>query len=68
VGLLLKSAEVLAKNDHIQHLTIHLDRASDILIIFDHFPLLQYLNIRTVKAYINSDDGEDIINETYDFD
>ncbi|CAF4410903.1 unnamed protein product, partial [Didymodactylos carnosus] len=68
-GLLPKSTEVLTKNDHIQHLTINLSRASDILIIFDHFPSLQYLNISAIERFINIFDvGEDIINEAYDFD
>ncbi|CAF1533445.1 unnamed protein product, partial [Didymodactylos carnosus] len=68
LGLLLKSTEVLTKNDHIQHLTIDLGRTSDILIIFDHFPSLQYLNISTLKPFMNIDFGEDIVHGTYDFD
>ncbi|CAF4076537.1 unnamed protein product [Didymodactylos carnosus] len=68
LGLLLKSSEVLTKNDHIQHLTIGLSHHSDIIIIFDHFPSLQYLDISTNKPFMNIDVGEDIVNGTYDFD
>ncbi|CAF1455992.1 unnamed protein product [Didymodactylos carnosus] len=68
LGLLLKSPEILTKNDHIHRLRIHLGRVSDVLFIFDHFPSLDYLNISLIETVVNVDFDADIVDETYDFE